>query len=82
MKTETRKILTADDIVEENFVGLSEFIKDKDILNFYKGVICECMKGHAEQYLDVAIDKTYIADDNHNPIITLKELVEIKNSIQ
>lgn len=44
--------MKAQQIVEENFKGLDEFIKDKDILYFYKSLIVTCMEGFTEEVLD------------------------------
>lgn len=44
--------MKAQQIVEENFKGLDEFIKDKDILYFYKSLMVTCMEGFTEEVLD------------------------------
>jgi hypothetical protein len=36
-------------IVAENFKGLSEFIKDKDILHFYEDLIETCLTEYARE---------------------------------
>lgn len=41
---------TAPEIVEENFKGLNELIKDEDLLLFYKDLIETCMEGYADQF--------------------------------
>ncbi len=39
----------ADKIIEGNFKGLEDFIKDKDILKFYNGLIIQCIEYYGEQ---------------------------------
>jgi len=52
MKNE-KLIKDANKIVEENFKGLDDLIKDADIRQFYKSVIAECMVGFATQQLSL-----------------------------
>ena len=40
---------TAEEIVEENFKGLSDFIRDVELLNWYKRLIVVCIKEYANQ---------------------------------
>lgn len=54
------EIRTTKEIIEENFKGLDELIADKDLVHFYKGVIAECMKGYAEQFIDLASEKAEV----------------------
>jgi len=49
---------TAEQIVEENFKGLDDLIKDKELVHFYKGVIKECLKRFAEQFIDLAAEQS------------------------
>jgi len=37
------------EIIDENFKGLSQFIKDKDILEWYKCLIATCMSEYARE---------------------------------
>lgn len=39
----------AEEIVEDTFKGLSDFIKDPDILQWYKSLIVTCMEEYAQQ---------------------------------
>lgn len=39
----------ADKIIEDNFKGLEDFIKDKDILKFYNNLIIECIEYYVQQ---------------------------------
>ena len=40
---------TAEEIVEENFKGLTELIRDEDLLIWYKSLIVTCMEEYASQ---------------------------------
>lgn len=41
--------MTAEEIVEENFKGLSGIIKDAELCHWYKELIITCLDEHAEQ---------------------------------
>lgn len=43
------------ELVEDNFKGLSEFIKDKEILDFYKGLIVTVIEDRQEQAVNEAL---------------------------
>jgi hypothetical protein len=44
-------------IVEENFKGLDDLIKDKDLLSFYKSLIETCLIEFSEQEQELSVDK-------------------------
>lgn len=45
------EIKTPEQLVEENFKGLSDFIKDKDILHWFKNLIIVCIEDYHSQSL-------------------------------
>lgn len=76
------EIKTAEEIISENFKGLDDCMIDSELAFFYKGVIKECMIGFAKQFIDVALDRVYISSDKWNPIVTAKDLQDIKQLIK
>ena len=48
-------------IVEENFKGLSDFIDDKDTLDWYKALIVECIDSYSKSdiVMDYHLDKHF-----------------------
>lgn len=66
---------TAKEIVEENFKGLDELIKDKDLLLFYKDLIETCMEGYTLEFakwIDSEYEMTWENDNDEE--ITTEEL--------
>jgi len=59
---------TAEEMVKENFQGLDELIKDKDILHFYKELIKTCLIEFASQPEPLAKQYDITVEDIHAAI--------------
>jgi hypothetical protein len=47
---EGKGVRSKEEIVNESFKGLAEFIQDKEIFEWYKGLICTCMELYHDQF--------------------------------